>query len=128
MENVSQKLNYDSLKTYSQEFNIISMNIVGREGSNGFLETSISCRSDYDDTFNELYDISNYGLMISINYGYGDMLIMPFLYEMLEEFPELLVYNEEVPERVGSYVFNKSHLEKFLGTDGYTFFNTPPKD
>lgn len=92
-----------------------------------FLDIFISYQPEYNDTFNNLFNISNYGSLITIDYGYNDVLLIPFLREMLLELPELLVYNEEVPDGVGSYIFNKKHLDSFSGTDVYGFFNKPPK-
>lgn len=92
-----------------------------------FLDIFISDQPEYNDTFNNLFNISNYGSLITIDYGYNDVLLIPFLREMLLELPELLVYNEEVSGDIGSYIFNKEHLDSFSGTDVYGFFNTPPK-
>ncbi|WP_433626539.1 hypothetical protein [Chryseobacterium cucumeris] len=128
IENVAEKLNFNFFKTYNSKFDIIDINLIEKNGSEGFLETSISCYSDYNNTFNQLYNISNYGLMVSINYSYNNTLLIPFLIEMLEELPELLVYNEEVPDGIGSYIFNKDHLKNFSGTDSYTFLNKVPKN
>ena len=127
IEKVAQKLGYNAGKSYSQEYDIIEINLF-REHTEGYLRVSISCESDYNDTFNNLYDFSNYGIMVSIDFGYEDEILIPFLREMLIENPELLVYNEETPKGVGSYVFNKSHLENFSRTDSYALLGNPPQD
>lgn len=127
IENVAQKLNYNAGKSYNQEYDILEINLF-QEDSDDYLKILISCKSDYNDTFNNLYNISGYGIMISLDYGYGDRLLIPFLRELLIEIPELLVYNEETPKGIGSYVFNISHLENFSGTDSYALFGNPPQN
>ncbi|MDF2832142.1 hypothetical protein [Chryseobacterium indoltheticum] len=128
IEKVAQKLSYDVGKSYSQEYDIIEINLF-KEGIEDYLSISINCRPNhFNDTFNNLYNIAEYGIMVSIDYGYEDILLIPFLRQILIEIPELLVYSEETPKGIGSYVFNISHLENSSGTDSYALLGNPPKD
>ncbi|WP_312341504.1 hypothetical protein [Chryseobacterium binzhouense] len=128
IEKVAQKLSYDVGKSYSQEYDIIEINLF-KEDIKDYLSISINCKPDhFNDTFNNLYNISEYGIMVSIDYGYEDILLIPFLQQILKEMPELLVYNEETPKGIGSYVFNIYHLDSFSGTDSYALLGNPPQD
>ncbi|OVE54751.1 hypothetical protein [Chryseobacterium mucoviscidosis] len=127
IEKVAQKLGYNIGKSYSQEYDIIEINLF-KEDFGDNLRVSISCKSDYNDTFNNLYNIDGYGIMVSIDYDYQDILLIPFLQQILIEIPELLVYNEETPKGIGNFVFNISHLENFSGTDSYALLGNPPQD
>jgi len=126
IEKLGVRLAYGVGRSYNKEYDIIEINLF-KENLDKYLRVSISCQSDFNDTFNNLYNIKKYGIMISISYEEGDLLLIPLLKETLEEIPELLVYNEETPKGIGSYIFNKSHLLNFSGIDSYTFLSSPPK-
>lgn len=127
IEKVAQKLSYNVGKSYSQKYDIVEINLF-KEDFGDNLRVSISCKSDYNDTFDNLYNIGGYGIMVSIDYDYEDNLLIPFLQQILKEIPELLVYNEETPKGIGSYVFNVYHLENFSGTYSYALLGNPPQD
>ncbi|CAM3922061.1 MULTISPECIES: hypothetical protein [Flavobacterium] len=124
IEKIAKKLVYQAGKSYSEEYDITDIGLF-KENSNDYLSVRISCKSDYNDTFNNLYGISNYGIMISIEYRYEDKILIPFLKEIISEIPDMLVYNEETPKGIDSIIFNKSQVLNFPQKDTYTLLNTP---
>jgi hypothetical protein len=124
-EKIAKKLDYQAAKSYSQEYDITEINLF-RENLSNYLSVRINCKSDYNDTFNNLYGISDYGMMIIIEYGYEDKLLIPFLKELVSEIPDIFVYNEETPKGIESIIFNKSQVLNFQQKDTYITLNTPP--
>ena len=128
VEKVAARLNYNFGKDYSQAYDIIEINIF-IENISEYISIYINCKPDhFNDTYNNLYGISGFGIMIDIDCYYENPLLIPFLREMLKEIPELLVYNEEALRGSGAYVYTKSHLDNFSGVDSYALLTNPPQD
>lgn len=96
---------------------------------NELLDIYIRDVAGYTRSFNNLYGIPNYGILITINYNKDEKLIVPFLREILKEMPELLVYDEETPKGIDCYVYNKQFFDNNSGTDYYAIMDkNPPKN
>lgn len=96
---------------------------------NELLDIYIRDVAGYTRSFNNLYGIQNYGILITINYNKDEKLIVPFLREILKEMPELLVYDEETPKGIDCYVYNKQFFDNNSGTDYYAIMDkNPPKN
>ncbi|WP_375605594.1 hypothetical protein [Flavobacterium davisii] len=124
IEKIAKKLVYQVGKSYSEEYDITDIGLF-KENSSDYLSVRISCKSDYNDTFNNLYGINNYGIMISIEYSYEDKILIAFLKEIMSEIPNILIYNEETPKGIDSIIFNKSQVLNFPQKDAYKLLNTP---
>ncbi|WP_445721350.1 hypothetical protein [Flavobacterium sp.] len=124
IEKIAKRLSYQAIKSYSEGYDITEIDLF-RENLSNNLNITISRKSYYDHTFNNLYGINNYGIMISIEYSYEDKMLIPFLKEIMSEIPNILIYNEETPKGIDSIIFNKSQVLKFSQKDAYTLLNTP---
>ncbi|MFK7048429.1 hypothetical protein FLACOL_01166 [Flavobacterium columnare] len=124
IEKIAKRLSYKAIKSYSEEYDVTEIDLF-RENLNNNLNITFSRKSYYDDTFNNLYGINNYGIMISIEYSYEDIMLIPFLKEIMSEIPNILIYNEETPKGIDSIIFNKSQVLNFPQKDAYKLLNTP---
>lgn len=106
----------------------INVNIFD-EKTHDYLDIYIRDLEGYNKSFNNLYGIQDYGILITIDYDKDEKLIVPFLREMLNEMPELLVYDEETPKGIDCYVYNKQFFDNNQGNDYYAIMNkNPPKN
>ncbi|HCN49650.1 MAG TPA: hypothetical protein DIT10_11245 [Chryseobacterium sp.] len=128
VEIIAQRLNYSAGKSYSQEYAYIEINLF-IEDIPGYLRISIDCGPDhFNKTFDALYNINGYGMLIEIECYYDNPLLIPFLVEMLKEIPELLVYDEDTLQGDGAYIYTLSHLENFSEKSDNLIFGNPPQD
>jgi hypothetical protein len=125
IEKIGKKLVYKIGKDDVPEYDLTEINLF-KDNIQGFLNVSISLKSYYDNTFNNLYGINDFGIMISIDYSHENNMLIPFLKEFVSEIPNILVYNEETPKGIDSIIFNKSQVLNFSQKDSYTLLNTPP--
>jgi hypothetical protein len=78
VEIIAQRLNYRSGKSYSQEYADIEINLF-IEDIPGYLRISIDCGPDhFNKTFDALYNINGYGMLIEIECYYDNPLLIPF--------------------------------------------------
>lgn len=56
-----------------------------------------------------------------------DRVTFPFLRELLKDYPDLLVFNEEIGGGK-PFVYNKMHLDAFSGNSFAGIFAKPPQD
>lgn len=105
----------------------ININIFNEK--NELLDIYLRDVAGYDRSFNNLYGIQNYGILVSIDYHKDEKPIVPFLREILKEIPELLAYDEETPKGIDCYVYNKQFFDTHQGTDYYAIMDkNPPKN
>ncbi|KFF09029.1 hypothetical protein [Chryseobacterium luteum] len=128
LENVALTIESEYLPQRS--IRLANVQIKKGEGYNNseYLDIYIRDLEGYNTSFNNLYGINNYGILVEIDYNKNENLIVPFLREILKEMPELLVYDEETPKGIDCYVYNKQFFDNNPGTDYYAVLDkNPPK-
>ena len=128
LENVALMIESEYLPQRSTRLTNIQINKGEGYNNSEYLDIYIRDSAGYNRSFNNLYGIHNYGILISIDYNKDESLIIPFLREILKEIPELLVYDEETPKGIDCYVYNKQFFDSNQGTDYYAIMDkNPPK-
>ena len=125
LEKAAQQLKFQ----FRQFDNDYPINIHIFNEDNELLDIFIRDLAGYNRSFNNLYGINDYGILIDIDYHKDEKTIVPFLREILKEMPELLVYDEETPKGIDCYVYNKQFFDSNQGTDYYAIMDkNPPKN
>lgn len=124
LKKVAQQLSFQ-LRQFDNDYPI-NINIFNEK--NDLLDIYLRDVVGYNRSFNNLYGIQNYGILMSIDYHKDEKPIVPFLKEVLKEIPELLVYDEETPKGIDCYVYNKQFFDSNQGTNYYAIMDkNPPK-
>ena len=125
LEKVAQQLSFQ-FRQFDNDYPI-NINIFNEK--NELLDIYLRDVAGYNRSFNNLYGIQNYGILMSIDYHKDEKPIVPFLKEVLKDMPQLLVYDEETPKGIDCYVYNKQFFDGNQGTDYYAIMDkNPPKN
>lgn len=74
-------------------------------------------RERFEPSFSEIKELKGYGAQLSIYVNFGDEIIIPFLQDFFAEFPEMLLYNSDIGDENGAYVFGKQDVDDVKDED-----------
>jgi hypothetical protein len=90
------------------------------------LEIGLQGTEGFKRTFAEQNYKKGYGTVLYIDYNNGgkreDRTVIPFLKEFLKIFPEILVYNDEIPPSGTALIFTKDQIEAFKDNECVNLF------
>lgn len=93
------------------------------------LEIHFQTRKKFDELKKDNYWGQDYGPIFSITvYGKDreeDEVTFPFVREFLVEYPDMLVFNEEVPDGGKPFIFTKAHIDALSSNNFAAIFAHP---